>query len=327
MLFIKNDNTSPYINHAIEDYALHKFDEDCFILWRNEPCILIGKNQNTLSEINLDYVKKKNIPVVRRMTGGGAIFNDLGNLNFTFISTNGKDRFADFRKFTYPIIYALKRLSIDAELSGRNDLTINGRKFSGNAQYNYKNKILHHGSILFSSDMANLTEALKVRPIKFQDKAVKSVGSRVTNISEHLKTEMSVLEFKEFLIKSVMENLDNGRLYEFSKDEWNEIKDISNKKYATWEWNYGNSPRFNYFGEKKFAGGIIEANIDIHKGIINEIKFYGDFFSKEELRELEEILTGIRYEEEQVYKRLENIDIEKYMTKINKDNLIEVMFK
>ena len=131
MIFIKNDNTNPCINHAIEEYALNKFDDDCFILWRNEPCILIGKNQNTLSEINIEYIKEHNIPVVRRMSGGGTIFCDLGNILFTFISKQDENHFADFSKFTNPIIRALEKLSIKAELSGRNDLTIEGRKFSG----------------------------------------------------------------------------------------------------------------------------------------------------------------------------------------------------
>lgn len=327
MIFIKHDNTNPYINHAIEDYALNKFDDDCFILWRNERCILIGKNQNTLSEINIDYVKENNIPVVRRMTGGGAIFNDLGNLNFTFISKIDENRFADFKKFTDPIIRGLKKLSINAALSGRNDLTVDGKKFSGNAQYNSKDKILHHGSILFAADMSNLVQALKVKDIKFQDKAIKSIGSRVTNLSEHLKTPMSVVEFKDFLISYVMSEQSDAKLYEFSKEEWEEIRKISDEKYATWEWNYGHSPKFNYSNEKKFAGGIVQANINVNKGLIKEIRFYGDFFSKCEVSELEEALTGVRYVQEDIFNVLENIDIDKYMSKINKENLLEVMFE
>lgn len=326
MIFIKNENTNPYMNHAIEDYVLKAFDEDCFMLWRNEPCILIGKNQNTLSEINIDYVNENKLPVVRRMTGGGAIFNDFGNLNFTFISNNSENRFADFRKFTHPIIRALKKLSIDAKLSGRNDLMIGEKKFSGNAQYSYKNKILHHGSMLFSADMTNLAQALKVKDIKFQDKAVKSVGSRVTNIKDHLKDDMGVVEFKEFIIKSVMSEQEDAKLYEFSKEEWDEIKRISDSKYATWEWNYGNSPKFNYFNEKKFKGGIVQVNINVYKGVIKEIKLYGDFFSEKDISELEELLTGIKYLKADVLNALEKTNIEKYMVNISNEDLLEVMF-
>jgi lipoate-protein ligase A len=326
MIFIKNDNTNPYLNHAIEEYILKKFEEDCFMLWRNEPCILIGKNQNTLSEINIDYVKKHNFPVVRRMSGGGAIFNDLGNLHFTFISNNEKNRFADFSKFTYPIISAMKKIGINAELSGRNDLTINGKKFSGNAQYNYKNKILHHGSILFSASMSDLTTALKVKNIKFEDKAVKSVESRVTNVSEHLKISMNLDEFKDFLTNSVRDEQEEVTLYELTQEDWIHIKKISEEKYSTWEWNYGKSPKFNYFSEKKFSGGIVQANINVEKGLINNIKLYGDFFSEGDIIDLEKALTMVKYREKDVRDALKKVSIERYMVNINEDNLVQVMF-
>ncbi|NMM61997.1 lipoate--protein ligase [Clostridium sp. P21] len=326
MLFIKNDNTNPYINHAIEEYMLKNFEEDCFMLWRNEPCILIGKNQNTLSEINVDYVKSRNLPVVRRMSGGGAIFNDLGNLHFTFISSKEKNHFADFSKFTYPIINALKKVGINAELSGRNDLTIDGKKFSGNAQYNYKNKILHHGSILFSASMNDLTSALKVKNIKFQDKAVKSVGSRVTNISEHLKTPMNLEEFKEFLARSIISDQKEVKLYELTKEDMICVKKISDDKYSTWEWNYGKSPKFNYFNEIKFLGGIVQANINVEKGLISDIKLYGDFFSEMDISELEKALIGVKYTEKDVRGILKDMPIEKYISNINGDNLMQVMF-
>ncbi|WPC42459.1 lipoate--protein ligase [Clostridium sp. JS66] len=326
MIFVKNDNTNPYINHAIEEYMLKNFEEDCFMLWRNERCILIGKNQNTLSEINMNYVKKHNLPVVRRMSGGGAIFNDLGNLHFTFIANNSENRFADFCKFTYPIINALKKIGINADLSGRNDLTIDGKKFSGNAQYNYKDKILHHGSILFSASMNDLTSALKVKDIKFQDKSVKSVGSRVTNISEHLKIPMSLDEFKEFLANSIMSEQQEVKIYELTEEDWIHIKKISDEKYSTWEWNYGKSPNFNYFNEKKFLGGIVQANINVEKGLISSIKLYGDFFSESDVIELENVFTGIRYNEKSIRDVLKNISIEKYMSNINEDNLMQVMF-
>ncbi|MCT8976707.1 lipoate--protein ligase [Clostridium sp. CX1] len=325
MIFIKNDNTNPAINHAVEEYVLDKFDDDCFMLWRNEPSILVGKNQNTLSEINLDYVREKNIPVIRRMSGGGTIFCDFGIIQFTFISCNRANKFADFGKFTSPVINALKKLEIEAELSGRNDLTIEGRKFSGNAQYSNKNKTLHHGSILFSPNMNNLVQALKVKPIKFEGKAVKSVASRVTNISEHLKTAMTVIEFKNFLLDSVMSEYENSNLYEFSDEEWEKIRKISSEKYETWEWNYGHSPKFNYFNEKKFLGGIVQANTYVYKGIIKDIKLFGDFFSEGEVKELEECLTGIKYVKEDIYKVLDNIDIERYMSNISKENLLSLI--
>jgi len=186
MLIINDLRTDPYFNLAAEEYALKNFKADCFMLWRNEPSIIVGKHQNTLAEINLDYVKKRNIKVGRRLSGGGAVFHDLGNLNFTFISTGAQEnRLVDFRRFTMPILEVLQNLGIEAVFEGRNDLTIHGRKFSGNAEHVWKNRILHHGTLLFSSVLTDLSEALKVDPLKFRDKAVKSIRSRVTNISKH----------------------------------------------------------------------------------------------------------------------------------------------
>ncbi len=327
MLFIEHQNTNPYMNHAIEEYVMNTFDSDCFILWRNRPSVLIGKNQNTLSEINMDYVKKHNLLVVRRMSGGGAIFNDLGTLNFTFISAGENNIFADFSRFTYPIIRALKKLSVHAELSGRNDLVIDGKKFSGNAQYKHGNKVLHHGSILFSVNVKNLNEALYVNPIKFSDKAVKSVRSRVTNICDYIKDQMTIIQFKEFLMRSVISEEENPKIYKFSTEEWKKIKEICFHKYETWEWNYGHLKKFNYSNEKKFLGGIVQINIYVKKGIITNIKFFGDFFSSSEIGGLENKFLGIKYEKEEVLKILENVDIERYMHNINKKDIMEVMFK
>ena len=191
MLLIYNEKTNPFFNLAMEEYFLKNFDEDIFILWRNESSVIVGKNQNTLSEINLDYIKENSIPVVRRQSGGGAVFHDLGNINFTFIASNN-DNFSDFKRFTTPIIELLKTLDINAKFSGRNDLLIDGCKFSGNAQYNYKNKVMHHCTLLFSSQISDMSNALKVKPIKFEGKSIKSVKARVTNISEHLKVPMDI---------------------------------------------------------------------------------------------------------------------------------------
>ena len=204
MIYINNTNTNPYFNMAVEEYILKEFKEDCFMIWRNQPCIVVGKNQNTLSEINLEYVKTNNIPVVRRLSGGGTVFHDLGNLNFTFIKNNSEENFNNFRKFTLPILNVLNSLNINAEFSGRNDLTIEGKKFSGNAQYNYKNRVLHHGTLLFSSNITDLSKALQAKPLKFQDKSIKSVLSRVTNISSHLKQPLSIMEFEALIMNYVI---------------------------------------------------------------------------------------------------------------------------
>lgn len=326
MIFIENDNTSPYFNHAAEEYMLKNFKDECFMLWRNIPCVLIGKNQNALSEINFEFVKKNNIPVVRRLSGGGAVFNDLGNFNFTFISNDtGKD-FTDFKKFSRPVADALKSLGVNVEFSSRNDLTIDGKKFSGNAQYKYKKRILHHGTLLYSADMADLSSALNYRPIKFQDKSIKSVASRVTNISEHLKVKMSVTEFKDYLFNYVMEHTENAGLFQFSENDLKEINKIAENKFAAWEWNYGSSPKYNFSNEKKFPSGIVEVELFVEKGIINHARIYGDFFGEKDICEVENALRNIPHRSDSISEALKQFNISNYISGIGLNDLVELMF-
>ena len=321
MLLIYNNNTNPYFNLAMEEYLLKNSTEDLFILWRNKPSVIVGKNQNTLSEINLEYVKENSIPVVRRQSGGGAVFHDLGNINFTFISNNNNS-FSDFKKFTQPIIDLLKTMGLDATFSGRNDLLIDGKKFSGNAQYNYRNKVMHHGTLLFSSQITDLSNALKVKSIKFEGKGIKSVKSRVTNISEHLDTKMSVLEFKD-LIMNYMASIDSdNKLYTLTKEDIDGIEKLVEKKYNTWEWNFGNSPKYSFSNELKYPGGNVEFNLEINKGVISKIKFFGDFFGKEDIENLEILLSGVKHKEESLREILSNIDINNYLLGADMDILI-----
>jgi len=285
----------------------------------------VGKNQNTLSEINYAYVKENNIPVVRRLSGGGAVFHDLGNLNFTFIYSNDSNSFNNFRKFTAPIIDVLNEMGIKAEFSGRNDLTIEGRKFSGNAQYNYKNKVLHHGTLLFSSNMADLSAALNVKPSKFEDKAVKSLTSRVTNISEHLKTPLTITEFKEIIMHYIIGNSGNNILYKFTDNDVKIIDSMVAQKYATWQWNYGSSPKYTFRNEKRFSGGTVEIMADIDKGIIQNMKIYGDFFGMLDVNDIEKALTGAKHSEESINSILSQFNLEHYFHNISPNEFIQLL--
>jgi len=298
MLYIYNKNTNPYFNLAAEEYVLKEFQEECFMLWRNEPSIIVGKNQNTLAEINLDYVRQHKIPVVRRLSGGGAVFHDLGNLNFTFIVNEDVSSFSDFKRFTQPIIDVLRKLSVNAEFSGRNDITIDGKKISGNAQYYYKNRILHHGTLLFSSSITDLSAALKVRPVKFEDKGVKSVSKRVTNISEHLKEPITIEQFIDLIMNHIREQTGGREMYEFTQEDIKKIEKLVKEKYSTWEWNFGTSPDYSFKNKKKFTGGTVEVNLNVEKGIIKDIKIYGDFFGKYDVSEVENLLKGVKHSEE-----------------------------
>lgn len=324
MLCLYNKNTDPYFNLACEEYILKSFDEEFFMLWRNSPCVVIGKNQNALSEINREYVKENNITVVRRLSGGGAVFHDLGNINFTFISSE-KESFNDFKRFTMPIIDALNNLGINAKFSGRNDLTIDDKKFSGNAQYCYKNRVLHHGTLLFSSNVSDISKSLKVNEKKFEGKAVKSVKSRVTNISSHLKSEMEVTEFIEFLMNYVLNSMENSKSYQVTSDDINKIEKLKSEKYSTYEWNFGTSPKYSFRNEIKYAGGLIEFNCNVEKGFIKEAKFFGDFFGRFDVSDVEKALIEIPYTEDAVKNILLNLNLDNYFYNISADDLIKLI--
>lgn len=325
LIFINSSCTDPYINHAVEEYILKYKDTDCFILWRNRRSILIGKNQNTLREINLEYVKEKGIDVVRRVSGGGTVFCDLGNLNFTFITKKDSD-FVDFKGFTKPIINALKKLGVDAEFNGRNDLTVEGKKFCGNAQYSYKNKVLHHGTLLFDADLSDLVKALKSNPIKFKDKAIKSVSNRVTNIRKYLNKDMNVEEFKNSLIKLVMEEFNCKEFYELNKEEMEKINKISEEKFSTWQWTYGNSPKFQFFNEDKFKCGVVQISLSVKDGNISNIKVNGDFFGMREISQLENMLLGKKYDEDNIKQVIKDVSVSEYISDLTREQFMGLMF-
>jgi lipoate-protein ligase A len=327
MLIIKRHNTDPWFNLATEEYVLKNFGEDSFMLWRNAPCIIVGKHQNTLAEINIDYVKQHNIPVVRRLSGGGAVFHDLGNLNFTFIKTGNQETLIDFRKYTGPILEVLQKIGIDARFEGRNDLTIGGRKFSGNAEHIWKNRVLHHGTLLFSSHMPNLAEALNADPLKFQDKAVKSVRSRVTNISEHLKEPIDVMQFATLIQDHIVEKYPDAVMMELTQADHDNIHDLVRTKYNTWEWNFGYSPNYNF---KKVIrtekSGTIEFDLDVRNGTIMHLKIFGDYFSKYDTEDIEAALTGIAHNEPDILAALTNFNIGDYFAGLTVNELIAGMF-
>ncbi|MCX6286141.1 MAG: lipoate--protein ligase [Bacteroidetes bacterium] len=327
MLIIKRHNTDPYFNLATEEYALKEIADDSFMLWRNAPSIIVGKHQNTLAEINVEYVKQNNIHVVRRLSGGGAVFHDLGNLNFTFIQTGQSDLLVDFRKFTQPILDVLLKLGIDARFEGRNDLTISGKKFSGNAEHIWKNRVLHHGTLLFSSKMADLSQALNVDPLKFKDKAVKSVRSRVSNISEHLKGPMDVMNFSDLIQEHIITMYPDAKAYDLSDEDHQKINELVRLKYSTWEWNFGYSPNYNF---KKILrtekSGTIEFDLDVKNGTILHIKIFGDYFSKFDTEELEEALIGVPHEESAIRKALERFDLGDYFSNLTMEEFLKGVF-
>ncbi len=327
MLCVYNPSTDPYFNLAAEEYFLRERKEDLFMLWRNEPSVIIGKHQNGLAEINMDFVRKNGVKVVRRLSGGGTVFHDLGNLNFTFVSTGQSNQLVDFRKYTLPILEVLRdKLGIDALFEGRNDLTIKGMKFSGNAEHVFKDRVLHHGTLLFSSVMTDLSAALNVDPAKFQDKAVKSVRSRVTNISEHLTKPISIIEFTQMIMAHIIENNDSIEVYELTKSDSARITDLRDSRYATWEWNFGYSPRYTLQKKVKTSGGMIEFDLDVDKGKIRDLQIFGDYFNTLDVSDVVEALKGVNHEEASIVYALVNIDIGLYFTGVTKEEFVAGLF-
>jgi len=303
MIHVKCDSTDAAFNFALEKYLMQcpEMPDDYFLFWRTTPTLMIGRFQNTLAEINMPYAKERGIKIVRRITGGGTIYTDLNGWQFSFIVK--REGRMDFAGFTRPILDALRSLGVDAQLSGRNDLTIDGRKFSGNAEFIGKGVTLHHGSLLFDTDLEELVRSLNVSDEKIISKGIKSVRQRVTNISEHLKEKMTSVEFRDVMLDFLLRGMGT---YELSRKDIESVEDIKRSQFDSWEWNFGNDPKFNVTKENRFAGGKLCAKVLVENGRIANIRFYGDFFADERIGALEQSLTGCRYDEENIKEALLN---------------------
>lgn len=296
------------------------------MLWQNGPSVIVGKNQNTAEEINNEYVEKNGVHVVRRSTGGGAVYHDLGNLNYTFI-TQADGEGIDFKKFTMPVIRVLNSLGVPAEFNSRNDIAIDGKKFSGNAQRVYKNRVLHHGTIMYNSKLEDVHNVLKVKAEKFKSKSVKSVRSRVTNVIDYMPEPIPIEEFKELLLQRLFLEQDTPkREYVLTDEDKAAVRQIMADKYANWEWNYGYSPPFNFEKTDRFAGGTLQVRLNVVKGIIETCKIYGDFFGVKNVEDIELRLQGVRYESKVIREALTGLDLEPYFGKVTLDEFVSCCF-
>lgn len=313
MLFVDNENiTDPRLNLAIEEHLLRNLDaaEPLLLFYINEPSVIIGRNQNTLEEIDPDYVEANQIHVVRRLSGGGAVYHDMGNLNFSFI-TAGREDLHNFAKFTEPVVQVLRELGIAAELRGKSDIFANGKKISGNAQYATGRRMFSHGTLLFDTNLQHMLQAINPNRLQIESKAVQSIRNFVTNICELLPTPMDIQTLRQALLRGIFGS-DDVPAYVLTEADWAQIRQIMANRYALWDWNYGRSPKFNVQKSARFPIGKLDARIDVDEGHIQGLKIYGDFAGRADIAQLESLLIGVRYDRDALASALKDVDIAPY---------------
>lgn len=325
MELIVNLTTNPAFNLALEEYILTKTEREVIMLWRNARSVIIGRNQNAAEEMDMDYIREHGIVVIRRQSGGGAVFHDLGNINYTVIHKLGDADFSNYSKFTAPICGFLQNLGVDARLEGRNDLTIKGMKFSGNAQAVKNGRIMHHGTILFDADVTRLAGALKPKQAKIESKGIKSIRSRVTNLAEHLPYAMRVEEFFERLSRYFCENTQEIAEYELTADDIAGVNKLVEEKYGTWEWNFGQSPAYNFEKSAYFTFGSVDIRLSVINGIIEQASIYGDFFGVADKSGLETKLVNTRHDRESIRAAIQGTDLQQYIHGISEEEFLDLL--
>ena len=334
MYFVDNSNNyDASLNIALETYLVENrlVDEPILLFYINDPSIIVGRNQNTIEEVNQAYVEEKGIRVVRRMSGGGAVYHDRGNFSFCFIKDDDGS-FRDFASFTQPVIEALHKMGAKgAELKGRNDLLIDDKKFSGNAMYAKNGRMTAHGTILFDADLDEVTKALKPRKETFESKGIKSVRSRVTNIKPYVSPEYQKLtteEFRDLLLLEIfgVKSRDQVKELKLTEADWAKVREIQAERFGNWDWNYGQSPAFAIQMSQKFPFGFVDFRFNVEQGVIKEVKVYGDFFGLGDISDVEDALVGVRFEREAVNQVFENLDFNKYFGRVTAEEILTLIF-
>lgn len=330
MYYLESASMDPAWNLALEQFVFDQLGprEDCFMLWQNDRTIVVGKYQNVLEEINSTYVKEHGITVVRRLSGGGAVYHDRGNLNFTFVARDCQGGMIDFSSFCRPVVDALREMGVPAQINGRNDMTIGDKKFSGNAQYLRQGRVMHHGTLMFDSDLEAVGQALAVRPDKIQSKGLKSVRSRVTNIKPYVNDPQMTVEDFWAALRERMFRCFSVRKYQLSPQELEQVEELRERIYSQWEWNYGHSPACSIRKERRVEGcGTLQIHMDVEKGNITRLAFRGDYFARKDSDALAEYLQGTPLEEGALRQALKDWPVEDYFVRMDLDTFVSAMLQ
>jgi lipoate---protein ligase len=337
MIFVDNlGNTDARQNLALEEYVLrHRMgDDDLLLFYVNAPAIIIGRNQNTIEEIASDVVDARGIRVVRRVSGGGAVYHDLGNLNFSFMTRDVKGRFNRYDRFNGPVVEVLRELGVEAEIGGRNDILVGGRKISGNAQFATPDRMLSHGTLLVHANLDDVTAALRPKPGKVESKGVKSIRSRVANINEFLpqpadtgEVALTVHELRELILERIFGTRDRARIpsVELTDADWRAVRELEAKKYGAWSWNYGENPPSNVQRAQRFAAGELDVRLDVQQGRIAALRIFGDYMGRADVADVEARLLGVAYDRDRMVAALAGVDLSLYFGDVSRDEVLGIL--
>jgi len=324
MKIILSGNLNPYYNLAAEEVLLKNKPDDYIVLWRSKPCVVVGKHQNAWAETNFEYLQKNNIDLARRLSGGGTVYHDQGNVNFTFIMNGEEGNLVDFKRFTLPVIHFLEKLGLHTTFGGHNSLLYNGLKFSGNAEHVFKRRVLHHGTILFNADLGKLHEVINTPFQQYTDKAVKSVRASVTNLQPLLKGVSGIEDFIDKMVVFFHDYFQDIEKYQYTEEEEARVKSLANDKYRTWEWNYGYSPKYTLNRTFSYNGIPVSFKLEVKRGVIEKLTFQGEEAPDPLLQKIMEEFPGNQH---RYGKLLEIVRKPGWIRLSSKENLGDVLLK
>ena len=310
---LKSAVTNPWFNLATEDWIFNTLNSDShtLFLWRNSETVVIGRSQNPWVECKINKMEADDVFLARRQSGGGAVFHDLGNTNFTFLSP--KADYDQAANFTI-IINALKKLGIDADLSGRNDMQVDDKKISGSAFKHAADRSFHHGTLLVNANMQKLGDYLNPHPLKLKAKGIKSVRARVANLVEfnedinHETLSEAIIEAfceyyrdKDYGDTTPVEELDEASLAKQPN------LNIYYQQMADWDWRFGKTPEFTHHIETRFDWGIIDLHLDVKQAVIRDVVIFSDALNVELIELLKDTLTDIKYDKHEIKAKFDEL--------------------